>query len=463
MIEPTERLLWAVVGAGIVGVCGFIAPAVGAMAPFVLLAVVGCVVVDAALARSPARVRVTRLCPERCTEGNDVVVDLEISAPFGCDVEVTDTVSLLTPAWTTVRVALASDDTVTVHTKRRCVRRGDAGAGRFAIRTMGPLGLVRRRHRRDGVGDVVTVGIDVGLVLGTAERLVRGGDSGSRRKRAVERGRELDALRDYRRGDDVRLVDWKASARRGELIVKDLVPESRQDVIVVLDAGRQLLGTTEHTEGPRQRFDEALGLGLVLAAAALEKGDRAGICLLDDDVAAWEPPREGRAQLSRLAQAVNASSATAVEPAYQELAALLVRRQKRRALVCIVTDVVDEASARALARALAGLRGRHLVMVVALGDPGIGRFVTSTSSLSSSSLSSSSSSPSSPSPSVSAEPMSPYLEEAATRLLAHRRRALAALQTSAAMVVDTVGGPHLPRAQAAAVEAYLMLKSQGRL
>ena len=451
MIEPTERLLWAVVGAGVVGVCGFIAPAVGAMAPFVLLGVVGCVVVDVVLARSPSQVRVTRHCHERCTEGSDVVIDLEIRAPFGCDVEVTDTVPLLTPAWTTVRVSLAGDETVTVHTKRRCVRRGDAGAGRFAIRTLGPLGLIRRRQRRDGAGDGVMVGVDVGQVLRVAERLVRGGDSGSRRKRAVERGRELDALRDYRRGDDVRLVDWKASARRGELIVKDLVPESRQDVIVVLDAGRQLLGTTEHPDGPRSRFDEALGLGLVLAAAALEKGDRAGICLLDDHVAAWEPPREGRAQLSRLAEAVAASSATAVEPAYQEFAAMLVRRQKRRALVCIVTDVVDEDSSRALARALAGLRGRHLVMVVALGDPGIARFLPSSSPASA------------PSSATPAEAMSPYLHEAATRLVAHRRRALAALQTSAGVVVDTVGGPHLPRAQAAAVEAYMMLKSQGRL
>ncbi len=457
MIEPTERLLWAVVGAGVVGVCGFIAPAVGAMAPFVLLGVVGCVVVDVVLARSPSQVRVTRHCRERCTEGSDVVIDLEIRAPFGCEVEVTDTVPLLTPAWTTVRVSVAGDDTVTVHTKRRCVRRGDAGAGRFAVRTLGPLGLIRRRQRRDGAGDGVTVGVDVGEVLRVAERLVRGGDSGSRRKRAVERGRELDALREYRRGDDVRLVDWKASARRGELIVKDLVPESRQDVIVVLDAGRQLLGTTEHPDGPRNRFDEALGLGLVLAAAALEKGDRAGICLLDDHVAAWEPPREGRAQLTRLAEAVAASSATAVEPAYQEFAAMLVRRQKRRALVCIVTDVVDEDSARALARALAGLRGRHLVMVVALGDPGIARFLPSPTSSSSPSMA-----PSAPQASP-AEALSPSLHEAATRLLAHRRRALAALQTSAGVVVDTVGGPHLPRARAAAVEAYMMLKSQGRL
>ncbi len=454
MIEPTERLLWAMVGVGVVGVAGFVAPALGAGAPFALLGLVGCVIVDVVMARSPAAVQVTRRCAERCTEGHDVTVDLEVKAPFAVDVEVTDTVSLLTPTWTTVRVAVDADETAIVHTRRRGVRRGAAGPGRFAVRTFGPLGLVRRRQRRDGVGDHITVGIDVGTIVRAAERLVRGGDSGSRRKRAVERGRELDALRDYRRGDDVRLVDWKASARHGELIVKELVPESRQDVVIVLDAGRQLLGTTEHPDGPRQRFDEALGLGLLLAGAALEKGDRAGICLLDDDVAVYEPPREGRAHLGRLAAAVADAAALAVEPAYQELVAVLVRRQKRRALVCLITDVVDEASTRALARALAGLRGRHLVMVVALGDPGVARFLTTTSTNTTTTTTTTTT--------AATEPLNPHLHDAAVHLLSHRRRALAALQTSAT-VIDVMGGPNAVRAGAAAVEAYLLLKAQGRL
>jgi uncharacterized protein (DUF58 family) len=116
-----------------------------------------------------------------------------------------------------------------------------------------------------------------------------------------------------------------------------------------------------------------------------------------------------------------------------------VRRQKRRALVVVVTDVVDEASARALARGLATLRGRHLALVVAIDDPGVARVAHATPS--------------------ATDPLSPWLVPAATHLLGHRRRALAALSATGAVVVDAPAG----RAGAMAVDAYLTLKAAGRL
>jgi uncharacterized protein (DUF58 family) len=441
VIEPTERLLWSLVGAGVVGVMGLAVPAIGAAAPFVLLGLAIFVVADVVLAGSPARVQVVRRLPERAVEGRDVVVDLELTAPFSTTVEVTDTTALLAPTWTTVTVPLRPDITSVVHTRRQARRRGQGGRGRFAIRTFGPLGLVRRRQRRDGVGDDVVVAIDTAAVLQAASRLVRGGDdAGSRRKRAMERGRELESLRDYRRGDDVRLVDWKATARRDVLVVKELVPETRQDVIVVVDSGRQMLGADDHG---RARHDEGTAVALLVAAAAIEKGDRAGLCIVDDDVRAMWQPREGRAWLGRLALAVAEAQPAAVETAWQELSALLVRRQKRRALVVIVTDVVDEASARALARGLATLRGRHLMLVVAIDDPGVARLAAADASSSSS----------------AADPLGPWLVPAATHLLGHRRRALAALSATSAVVVDAPAG----RAGAMAVDAYLALKAAGRL
>lgn len=444
MIEPTERLLWAVVGAGVVGVMGLAVPVIGGAAPFVLLGVVLFAVADAVLAGAPGRVVVRRRFAERAVVGKDVLVDLELEAPFGASVEVTDSAPLLQPAWTTVTARLVPGETTTIHTRRRALRRGEGGRGRLAVRTLGPLGLIRRRARRDGVGDEVTVAIDTAAVLQTASRLVRGGDeAGSRRKRAIERGRELDSLRDYRRGDDVRLVDWKASARRGELVVKELVPETRQDVIVVVDSGRHMLGTVAPPvgvagEAPRARHDEAVAVSLLVAAAAIEKGDRAGLCVLDDDIRAFVPPHEGRAQLGRLAQVLAGAAPSAVESAWQELAAELVRRQKRRALIVIVTDVVDEATARALARGLATLRGRHLALIVAIDDPGVARIGAAAP--------------------VASDPLAGFLPAAAAHLLAHRRRALAALEATGAVIVDAPSG----RAGAAAVDAYLALKAAGR-
>ena len=429
MIEPEARLLWVVVVVGVVGAFGLAVPAIGGFAPWALAAVVVAVVVDTVLARSPKQVGVQRRCPERLIEGRPGTTELHLDSAVDVDVEVTD--SLPHDRWITARTTLVARTTTVLSLTHPGRRRGTRGLGRFTVRTFGPLGLVRRRHRRDGAGDAVVIAIDTAAVADAATRLVRGNDAeGARRRRAVERGRELDSLRDYRRGDDIRLVDWKATARRGDLVVKELVPETRQDVIVVLDAGRQLGGLDENG---LPRFDAAVGTGLLVAAAALDRGDRAGLVVVDEDIRAFVPPHEGKATLKRLADATADVVTLPVEPGYQALAGFLIGRLKRRTLICLITDVVDEVGARNLARALATLRGRHLVLVVALGDSALHRF-------------------------ASQKQVPPAQALAATWLLSHRRRALQALQASA-VVVDAPDH----HAGAAAVDAWLRLKASGRL
>jgi uncharacterized protein (DUF58 family) len=468
MIEPTERTLWLLAVSGIVGALGIAMPAVGLAAPYALAGLALFVVVDVILAGSPGAVVVQRVLPERCTEGRPAEFALALRCPRRVDVEVVDTLPGADEPWLAGRAVVDVDDGATLRAQRTFARRGRWPCGRIAVRTHGPLGLVRRRQRRVLPG-VVNVSVDLAAVVARAERIVRGAESeGARRKRAVERGRELDSLREYRRGDDVRLVDWKASARTGTLIVKELVPETRQDVVVVLDAGRQFCGhqgevrpgasgdidgdvdgdvdgdgsggdAAPETAAGTQRFVLAEQIALLVGASALLKGDRAGLLVLGDDVVAFEPPREGRAQLKRIADATAVVDAEPVEPAYQTLPAFLGARLKRRALVCVITDVVDEAAARALAQGLAGLRGRHLLVVVAVSDPALHRLATAAP--------------------TAGDPLGALVPVAAERLLTHRRRALAALEAIGAVVVDAPGA----RAAASAVDAYLALKSQGRL
>jgi uncharacterized protein (DUF58 family) len=458
MIEPTERTLWLLAATGVVGALGVAVPAVGLAAPYALVGLAVFIVVDVALAGAPGAVTVRRGLPERCVEGQPAEFALHLGAPRRLDVEVVDTLPGASEPWVAGRAVVDVGDGATLRAVRTFTRRGRWPCGRIAVRTHGPLGLIRRRQRRV-LPDAVDVSVDLAAIVARAERLVRGAESdGSRRKRAVERGRELDSLREYRRGDDVRLVDWKASARTGSLIVKELVPETRQDVVVVLDAGRQFCGRQEDepragvvdggnatggsddgSEAGTPRFVLAEQVALLLCASALQKGDRAGLLALADDVVAFVPPREGRAQLKRVSDATADVDAAPVEPAYQALPTFLGARLKRRALVCVITDVVDEAAARALAQGLAGLRGRHLLVVVALADPALHRLATQA-----------------PAP---ADPLGALVPVAAERLLTHRRRALAALEAVGAVVVDAPG----TRAAAAAVDAYLALKLQGRL
>ncbi len=473
MIEPEERLLWAVVGVAVVGAFGLAVPAIGGAAPWALGALACFVVVDAVLAGSPGRVRVRRVVPERLVEQRTVDVGVVVESDRRVDVTITDTLPGVDAPWLTLSAVVEPGEVVTLLAPRAFLRRGHHTAGRLAIRTRGPLGLVRRRQRRV-VDDDYAVAVDLALVMKKAERLVRGPESaGGRKKRAIERGRELESLREYRRGDDVRLVDWKATAKKGDLVVKELVPETRQDVVVVVDAGRQLLGLDDappvsQPDGqvagrPGPRFDVALQAALVLCAAALAKGDRCGLAVLQDEVVRWVPPHHGsgassgaggKAALKRVADAVVDVVALAIEPAWQLLPGFLARHLKRRALVVIVTDVVDEASARAVAHATAALRGRHLVVVVALGDPGLSRLARGAPTA----QVGGEADRTRPDPAHS-DPLSALLPKAATRLLQHRKRALKALEAAGAVVVDAPS----PKAAALAVDAYLALKLAGRL
>ncbi|HEY1101143.1 MAG TPA: DUF58 domain-containing protein, partial [Myxococcota bacterium] len=291
MIEPRERLLWIVVGVAVVGVVGLAVPFVGGFAPYTLALVVVAVVVDVVWARPPSVVRVQRRVPERLIEGRAGVVAYDVVSDRALDVEVVD--GIPGEPWLVAHAAIVAG-TTTLTPPARVRRRGRHVGPALTVRTFGPLGLVARRQRRySATGDDVVVALDVAAIADDAARAIRSGDlDGRRRRRLPGQGKELDGLRPYRRGDDVRLVDWKASARRGDLVVKELVPETRQDLVVVVDAGRQLMG---HTAAGGRRFDRAVAVGLFVAATAIERGDRAGLAVVDDDVRAFVPPREGRA------------------------------------------------------------------------------------------------------------------------------------------------------------------------
>lgn len=440
MIEPTERVLWWLVLVAAVGALGLGVPAVGEAAPVLLLGVMLAVAIDALLAGAPASVRLTRTLPEHIVEGRPAALVLELMASRTLVLDVIESL----PAR-----ALASGDAADrahalrlpagararLTTMATFVRRGTHALGRVALRTRGPLGLVRRRARVTLAAELEVLP-DLARVSVRAERLLRGRDEGASQRRAPREGRELDSLRDYQRGDDPRLVEWKVSAKQGRLIVKKLRPETRQDVIIAVDAGRHLSGSLTREDGGEPRLDAAMTTALILAAAGLSRGDRVGLLAFAGDVVAWCAPHEGKGHLRKLADASNGVEAAPEEADYGEAARFLIARQKRRAMVVFLTDVLDEPSVRSLAAAVSRLRGRHLAVVVALGDPALTRLSR-----------------------ASAADDLDLVPTAAARLLEHRKKGLAALVAAGAIVVDAPA----PKGAALAVEKYLTLKAQGRL
>lgn len=241
-------------------------------------------------------------------------------------------------------------------------RRGRHAFGDLHLRALGPLGLAWREARVP-LAEVVEAYPD--LVPAAAAGGPATPGAGRAGRHAGREGREFEALRHYAAGDDVRAIDWKATARRGAPVVREWQPERNQTLWLLLDCGRHLAARL--ADG-RTKLDRAVDAALALAREAAARGDRTGLVLFGAEVERVVPPEGGRGRLGPLAEALQLAEARPVESDYAAALDALEARQRRRALVVVFTDLADpDTSALLLARA-ALLRRRHLVLVAAVSD-----------------------------------------------------------------------------------------------
>lgn len=192
---------------------------------------------------------------------------------------------------------------------------------------------------------------------------------GIRRSHLRGMGTEFESLRDYAEGDDYRKVDWKATARRGKLVVRQFEQERSQAVVLCVDVGRHMLAEIDGVN----KLDTTLDSCLMLANAVAVAGDMIGLLVYADNVRLYIPPKRGRVQLGVIVEAIHDLLAEPVESDLNAAFAYLGSRWKRRALIVNFTDAGDQDRGRELATALAALAGRHLVLSVRISDPRVRR------------------------------------------------------------------------------------------
>lgn len=185
---------------------------------------------------------------------------------------------------------------------------------------------------------------------------------GAHLKRRRGEGTEFQQLREYRTGDSLRQIDWKASRRAQKLISRDYAEERNQQVLLLLDTGRRMLAR----DGALTHFDHVLNAALMVAYIALRQGDAVGM-LATGGQARFMAPRRGLGTIDALLNAVFDLNAEAVATDYLEAATQLSLRQSRRSLVLLITNVRDEDIDDLLA-AVRQLQRRHLVCVASLRE-----------------------------------------------------------------------------------------------
>lgn len=187
---------------------------------------------------------------------------------------------------------------------------------------------------------------------------------GVRRTRKVGGENEFERLRDYTQDDNYKFIDWRTTARRNKLTVKDFQTSQSQRIIFMLDCGRLIANQSSGLT----LLDHALNSALMLSYVALRQGDSVGMICFSNKIQSFVPPRGGMNQMNQLLHASFDRFPEMVESRYDEAFYYLSTHIKKRSLVVLITSVIDEVNANQLQSHLSSLVGRHLPLGVLLRD-----------------------------------------------------------------------------------------------
>jgi uncharacterized protein (DUF58 family) len=187
---------------------------------------------------------------------------------------------------------------------------------------------------------------------------------GMRRTRRIGQDNEFERLRDYTPDDNYRHIDWRTTARRSKLTVKDFQANQSQRVVFLLDCGRMMVNQVNGVS----LLDHGLNALLMLSYVALNRGDSVGMICFSDEIHSYVPPRGGLGQMNRLLHASFDRFPRLVESRYDKAFLYLAGHCRKRSLVVLITSVIDEVNANQVREYLASLSGRHLPLGVLLRD-----------------------------------------------------------------------------------------------
>ena len=322
---------------------------------------------DYIMALRAGAIDVERRCPQRFYQGiaQDIeilITNMDISA---IRVQVRDQTPMPWKAAPVLKGIVEGRSTLNLSYRVIPPERGVYTFGNFALRVAGPLGLVLRPLLLKALEEIKvypSVPAFRYSDLATYRRTARHG--GVRPTHWRGDGREFETLREYVQGDDPRKIHWKATARLDRPIVQEFRPEKNQIVMILLDAGRLMSAISEG----KTKLDHALEAAVQLAHCAISGGDQVGILAFADRVISFVPPKRSPQHLQMILEGAAALRPALVESQYEQALLWLNSRIRRRSLVVIFTDLLDEVASESLLGAVTLLKPRHLPLCVAIRE-----------------------------------------------------------------------------------------------
>lgn len=195
-------------------------------------------------------------------------------------------------------------------------------------------------------------------------KLAHSSELGDLKVRKRGQGTDFATLREYVSGDDVRSMDWKATARRDRPVLRVYEVDKEQSMLVLVDAGRMMVSDLEGLS----RFDHALNAALSLVLTGLMRNDQVGLGIFADKPILYMPPRRGKAYLTKILEACCDIKPRMVEPDYLGALSYFAGAHKSRALMVVISDLTDPTGSQSLLSGMASMSPRHLPFCVTLRD-----------------------------------------------------------------------------------------------
>ncbi len=243
-------------------------------------------------------------------------------------------------------------------------------------------------------------------------------------------GGEFERLREYRREDEMRFIDWKATAKMRRLISREYNVERNQNVVILLDCGRSMRNET----GGVSHLDLALNAATILSHVALRQGDYVSLLAFSDRTHRYVGPLRGRSAMQALVPQIFDLAPQWEISDYGHACDELLRFQRKRALVILVTHTMDEQHLKTIGEYLPRITGVHLMLCVFLRHTDLATLATST-----------------PEDEIEA-----FEVAGAAELMSRQAHALAELRTSGALMLEVLPSELSP----ALINRYLDIKAR---
>ena len=365
-MKPTARMLYVVTAWMVLGIFASVWDQFVPLWQWGSVLLLFASFIDFMLVLAAPRLIVDRLLPGRCALGMDTEIELTLrnQGKFPSRVSVFDGIPLESEArelpWTG-KVPAGGFTTVIYPIK--LLRRGRVPFTRTHLLMHSPIGLWDRKYLAGESGDLpVYPNYEpvVSLALLSIENLEN--QMGIVRKNHQGLSRDFHQLRDYYEGDTLNQIDWKASSKRLQLISREYEEQRDQNIILMVDSGSRMRAM----DGELPQFDHCLNAMLLLAFTALRQGDNVGVMGFGG-TDRWLPPVKGEHAMTTILNHLYDYETTNSPSDFAEAAEKLLIRQRRRALVVLLTNLRSEDSEHVIP-SLQLMRQRHLVLLASLRE-----------------------------------------------------------------------------------------------